>query len=96
MIYWPGESGSFFSWTEGSGSLSEDFEFRLEGFGPLSEGFGAIRATNKIADINSTRLIVSIIQVSLAAVTCRPVPTPDKLAPESQRCEGSVARIISV
>jgi len=97
IIYSPSESGSFFSGPEGSGPLPGGLGSWLEGFGPLSEGFGAISATNKTANINKMRLIVSIIQVSLAkwtwaTWTCRPVLARDKLAPESQRCEGSVAR----
>ena len=86
IIYSPGGSGSFFSWPEGSGPFPEGcFESRPERFGDM-------RATNKIANINSTRPIVSIIQVSLATLTCRHIGACDNLAPEAQRREVAVAR----
>jgi len=57
IIYSLGGSGSFFSGPEGSGPFPEGF------FESRPEGFGDIRATNKIANINSTIVIVSIIEV---------------------------------
>lgn len=86
IIYSPGESGSFFSWLEGSAPFPEGF------FESRPEGFGDIRATNKIANINSTRHIVSIIRVSLAALTYRHVRACDNLAPVAQCREVAVAR----
>ena len=90
IIYSPRESGSFFSWPEGSGPLPEgpwsDGPWS-DGLGSLPEGFGAISATNKMASINATKTNVSIIQISLATLAYRPILGRDKLAPRSARCE---------
>jgi hypothetical protein len=53
----------------------------------LSERFGLIIATNKIASSNPIKPIVSIMDVSLATVICCPILARLRLAPRLHRCE---------